>query len=50
MADTLLEKAMQFANAICRFGRDPQMKLKAGSKLVYGGFMQKLLDQTYTSG
>jgi hypothetical protein len=37
VADTLLEKTMQFANAICCFGRDPQWKLKAGSKQVYGG-------------
>jgi hypothetical protein len=49
VADTLLEKAMQFANAICCFGRDPQTKLKAGSKYVYNGFLQQLLDQTYTS-
>jgi len=49
VADTLLEKTMQFASAICRFGRDPQTRLKAGSKLVYGDFMQKLLGQTYTS-
>lgn len=52
IADTLLFQAMQFANAICPFGRDPQTKPKAGSesKLVYGGFLQVLLsDQTYTS-
>ena len=49
VADTLLEKAMQFANAICTYGRDRRTRLKAGSKYVYGGFMQTLLDQTYTS-
>ena len=49
VADTLLEKAMQFANAICRFGRDPQTKLKAGSKFINDGFLQKIVDQTYSS-
>ncbi|KIM48823.1 hypothetical protein M413DRAFT_6130 [Hebeloma cylindrosporum] len=48
-AKTLLTKAMQFANCICQFGCDPRTSLKAGSKFIYSGFLQKLLDQTYTS-
>jgi len=49
VADMLLEKAMQFANVICTYACDPKTKLKAGSKYIYGSFMQTLLDQTYTS-
>ena len=49
VADTLLEKAMQFANAICSFGRDLQTELKAGSKFINDGFLHKIVDQTYSS-